>query len=109
MAYVASQWIFTLTTTPTRAEILARHLAICAGHFEPGATKANTELALIRAAVRWGAYQERWNGGDPTVGIKKWRTPKRKRTGKFDELRKLLGYFSRASTDVEIRDRALLG
>src|SRR5688572_2169860 len=50
MLCVASQWIRTLTTTPTRAEILARQHAICAGHFQPNATKANKELALIRAA-----------------------------------------------------------
>ena len=63
----------------------------------------------MRAACRWGLCQERWNGGDPTAGIKKWKTPKRKRTGKFEELRKLLDYFDHASTDIEIRDRALFG
>ena len=109
MCYVASQWIGTLTTTPTRAQILARHQLKGHGHFEKGATQANTELALMRAACRWGLYQERWDGGDPTAGIKKWKTPKRKRTGKYEELRKLLDYFDHATTDVEIRDRALYG
>lgn len=109
MLSVVSDWIATLTTTPTRAEILARQHAICAGHFQPNATKANKELALIRAACRWGLYQEVWEGGDPTLGVKKWKTPKRRRTGKFDELRKVLGYFDRAASEVEIRDRALYG
>lgn len=109
MLSVAAPWIATLDHTPTRAEILARQHAICAGHFQPNATKANKELALIRAACRWGLYQERWTGGDPTLGLKKWKTPKRRRTGKFDELRKVLGYFDRASNEVEIRDRALYG
>ncbi len=109
MLCVASQWIRTLTTTPTRAEILARQYALCAGHFQPNATKANKELSLIRAACRWGLYQDRWTGGDPTAGIRKWKTPKRRRTGKFDELRKLLGYFARTESEVEIRDRALYG
>ena len=105
----AAPWIRTLTTTPTRAEILARQRALGAGHFQPNATKGNKEIALIRAACRWGLYQERWLGGDPTLGIKKWQSPKRRRTGKFDELRKLLGYFDRAASKEEIRDRALYG
>lgn len=109
MTYVARQWVGTLTATPTRTEILARHLAKGHGHCEKGATQANTELALLRAACRWGIYQEAWTGGDPTVGIKKWRTPLRKRTGKFEELRKLLQYFEQASSETEIRDRALYG
>ena len=109
MCYVASQWIGTLTATPTRAQILARHQLKGHGHFEKGATQANTELALMLAACRWGLYQERWDGGDPTAGIKKWKTPKRKRTGKFEELRTLLKYFERATSDTEIRDRALYG
>ena len=109
MCYVATQWIGTLTATPTRAQILARHQLKGHGHFEKGATQANTELALMRAACRLGLYQERWDGGDPTAGIKKWKTPKRKRTGKYEELRKLLQYFEQASSDVEIRDRALYG
>ena len=106
---VASQWIRTRTTTPTRAEILERHRLKGHGHFQPGATQANMEVELIRAACRWGLDQERWTGGDPTVGIKKWQTPKRTRTGKYDELTTLLRYFDRASSDVEIRDRALYG
>ena len=109
MCHVASQWVGTLTTTPTRAQLLARQRAVCAGHCQPGATKANKELALVSAACRWGMYQERWEGGDPTAGIKKWKIAKRKRTGKFEELRTLLGYFARASSEVEIRDRALYG
>jgi integrase len=109
MVTVAQQWIGTLTTTPTRAQILARHVAKGHGHFEHGAVQANTELALVRAAWRWGLYQERWTGGDPTAGIRKWKRPKRKRIGKLDELRNLLGYFEICATDTETRDRALFG
>jgi len=106
---VAKQWLLTLTTLPTRTEILAPHKAKGQGHFESGASSANTELALLRAACRWGIYQECWEGGDPTVGIKKWQTPRRKRVAKFDELTRLLEYFDRAFTDREILDRALFG
>lgn len=106
---VAHQWISTLTVTPTRKEILARHTLKGHGHFQPGATQANSELALVRAACRWGMYQERWNGGDPTAGIRKWKTPKRKRISKFHELSRLLQYFDRASEEMAIRDRAIFG
>jgi integrase len=109
MVSVASQWIGQQSKTPTRAQILARQQAICAGHYAANTTKANKELALIRAACRWGIYQERWSGGDPTVGIRKWKTSKRRRTGKREELGKLLGYFERAQTETELRDRALYG
>lgn len=109
MRYIAGQWILTLPEMPKRTDLLARMKAICAGDFSQGATKANTEIALIRAACRWGAYQERWQGGDPTLGIKKFKTPKRERQGKKEELKKLLHYFERATTDLEIRDRALFG
>lgn len=109
MRRVASHWIITLTATPTRSEVLARHRAKCPGHFQPGATTANTELALMRAACRWGLYQECWDGGDPTAGVKKWKTPKRKRIGRYQELRAILLYFDRATTPTEIRDRALFG
>jgi integrase/DNA-binding CsgD family transcriptional regulator len=106
---VASQWILTLTSLPIRAQLLERHKAKGHGHFEPGSTQANEELALIRAACRWGIYQERWTGGDPTAGLKKWKRPKRRRTGKFDELKQLLAYLESASTDADVRDRALFG
>jgi integrase len=109
MSRTAKEWLLTRTTTPTRAEILIRQQAKGHGHFQPGATQANTELALLRAACRWGLYHDRWSGGDPTVGIKKWKTPKRKRIGKYEELIKLLQYFARASTELECRDRALYG
>src|SRR5437868_13185528 len=73
MRRVASQWIVTLHDTPTRAEVLARHKAKGHGHFQHGGVQANSELALMRAACRWGLYQECWTGGDPTAGIKKWK------------------------------------
>jgi len=53
---VAKQWLLTLTAVPTRTEIMARHKAKGQGHFEAGASSANTELALLRAACRWGMY-----------------------------------------------------
>ena len=106
---VAREWIGRCTTAPTRAQILERHKVKGHGHHQRGATQANTELALMRAAFRWGLYQERWTGGDPTAGIKKWKTPKRKRVSKFEEIKLLLQYFERATTDIEIRDRALYG
>lgn len=106
---VASQWIAHLPQAPTRGDLLARHTAKGHGHFQPGAAQANKELALVRASCRWGSYYGRWTGGDPTAGIRKWKTPKRKRIGKFDELRKALQFFDDAETPVEIRDRALFG
>lgn len=106
---VASQWIAHLETAPTREDLLARHTAKGHGHFQHGAAQANKELALVRAACRWGLYYGRWNGGDPTAGIRKWKTPKRKRIGKFEELRTLLHFFDRAESPIEIRDRALFG
>ena len=109
MRWVAAQWIRTLTATPRRSDILARHQLMGHGHFQKGASQANTEIALMRAACRWGIYQEKWSGGDPTVGIRKWKTPKRTRISKFEEIRKLLGYFARAQSPMEIRDRALYG
>ena len=109
MCRAAAPWILTLQNTPTRVDLLTRHRAKCAGHFQPGATTANTELALVRAACRWGAYQECWDGGDPTLGIKKWKTPKRRRIGRYQELGAMLRYFDQASSPTEIRDRALFG
>lgn len=106
---VASQWIAILEEAPTREYLLARHAAKGHGHFQPGAAQANKELALVRAACRWGLYYRQWNGGDPTLGIRKWKTPKRKRIGKLDELRTLLEFFDQAYTPVELRDRALFG
>jgi integrase len=108
-AHTAQEWILTLPTTPTRKEILARHLAKGKGHYQPGSGQANMELGLLRTMFRWGLYHEVWDGGDPTAGIKKWKSAKRKRTGKFEELRKLLTYFDEATTEEEIRYRALFG
>jgi integrase/DNA-binding CsgD family transcriptional regulator len=105
----ARSWILTLTSTPTRKQILERHKAKGHGDFEAGATAANAELSLIRAACRWGMYQEVWDGGDPTAGIRKWKTAKRKRSGKFGELAALLHHLARASTYTELRDRAVFG
>jgi len=98
-----------LTACPTREQLLARHAAKGHGHFQPGAAQANKELALVRAACRWGLYYGVWNGGDPTAGVRKWKTPKRKRIGKLDEIRTLLIFFEQAETPTEIRDRALFG
>src|SRR6185295_7593440 len=59
--------------------------------------------------IRWGLYQECWEGEDPTVGIKKFKTHKRKRVAKQEEMKKLLAYFDAAETREEIRNRALFG
>lgn len=106
---VAAQWMRTLSQTPTRKEILARHLAKGQGHFQPGASQANTELALMRSACLWGLYQECWDGGDPTAGVKKWQTPRRKRVAKHQEIRVLLDYFEQATDEKALRDRAIFG
>jgi integrase len=116
-AKTAREWILTLQTTPTRKEIMARHLAKGKGHYQPGSCQANEELQLLRTACRWGIYQECWEGGDPTVGIKKWRRAKRRRTGKYEELRALMAFFNRTTVDLDegmtheefIRYRALFG
>jgi len=68
---VARHWLLTLTDAPTRKDILVRHKLQGHGDFEKGASVANTELALMRAAIRWGIYHELWDGDDPTTGIKK--------------------------------------
>ena len=109
MLRVAQPWILTLRETPTRRQVLERHRTKGHGDFQQGAVQANTELALIRAACRWGLYQERWTGGDPTVGIRKWKRPKRKRIVKLDEIRTLLRFFDCPVNDTQIRDRALFG
>lgn len=106
---VAKQWLLTLEQTPTRAQIRDRHKAKGHGDFQPGAAQANTEFMLLRAAVRWGIYQERWHGDDPTVGVKKWKTKKRRRVSKREEIKKLLAHFAKAQTFNEIRNRALFG
>lgn len=105
---VASQWVSTLTETPTRQQLIERHKEKGHGHYQPGASQANKELALVRAACRWGIYEGKWET-DPTVGIKKWKTPKRKRICKYEEITKILHAFDFSTTDTEIRDRALFG
>lgn len=110
--YVAKEWILTRSEMPTSRIIKERMHAICAGDFQPNATKANKELALIRAACNWGTYEELWTGGNPTKGIKKFRTPKRKRIGKLEELRTILRALDRVPDDActsDKRDRALFG
>lgn len=107
--YVARQWIMKQTVTPTRTDILARHRAKGHGDFMPGCWQANKELAIQRAAFRWGLYHEVWDGGDPTVGIKRWKTKKRKWIAKFLEIRSLLTMFEDAKKDMEVRNRALIG
>ena len=64
---------------------------------------------IQRAAFRWGLYHGVWDGGDPTIGIKRWKTKKRKRIARFLEIRALLSYFDSATTDIAIRNRALFG
>ena len=115
--HTASEWILTLTATPTRKEVMARHTAKGTGDFQPGSGQANMELGLLRAACRWGLYHDCWEGVDPTAGIRKWKRPLRKRTGKFEELRTIMKFFDRETLDPDdemtheefIRWRALFG
>lgn len=102
--YVAARWLLALQDVPTRAQIRERQ-QVCA----QTPSQANTEFMLLRAAIRWGLYHERWEGHDPTIGIKKFKTKKRKRVTKMEEIKTLLAHFARAQTHTEIRDRALLG
>lgn len=106
---VASQWILRQTETPTRQQLLARMADKGHGDFQPGCQQANKELAIQRAAFRWGLYHNVWEGGDPTVGIRKWKTKKRKRVARFLEVRGLLDFFSFAKTPTDLRNRALYG
>jgi len=106
---IARQWVLTLPTVPTRAQLLMRQRELCAGHFKPNATKANKELALVRTACRWGQYEGVWTAGDPTAGIRKFKTPKRKRIGVHQELRSLLEWFDMPTSETDLRDRALYG
>jgi hypothetical protein len=106
---VAKRWLLTLTEAPTRKDILVRHKLQGHGDFEKGASVANNELMLLRAAIRWGIYNELWDGDDPTTGIKKWKTEKREVVAKFEQIRTIVAYFERASTPEEIRDRAPAG
>lgn len=106
---VANQWILQQTETPTRALIIERHRAKGGGDCQPGCQQANKELAIQRAAFRWGLYHEIWDGGDPTVGIRKWKTKHRKRVAKFLEVRAVLDFFDFAKSDRDIRNRALFG
>lgn len=104
------EWISTLQTTPTRAEILARQRAVCpGGHCSPGATKANKELSFIRAACNWGLYHEVWDGGNPTVGVHKFKTPRRVRIGRQEELRVILHALDFADNLLDRRDRGIIG
>lgn len=105
----ASQWIFKQTQSPTRAEILTRHRTKGKGDFQPGCQQANKELSIQRAAFRWGLYHEAWLGGDPTMGIKRWKARKRKRIARFLEIGALLKMFEGARRDMEVRNRALIG
>lgn len=106
---VASQWILKQTETPTRAVLLQRHLDKGKGDFQDGCQQANKELAIQRAAFRWGIYRNEWAGGDPTAGIRRWKTKKRKRIAKFLEIRALLGLFDFADSQTDLRNRALYG
>jgi len=106
---LAKSWLMTLTDVPTRMQVCERHVAKGHDHFQPGAAQANNELMLLRAAIRWGLYHEYWEGHDPTVGVKKFKTKKRKRIAKQEEMKKLIAHFEKAETEIEIRDRALFG
>jgi integrase len=106
---VASQWILHQQETPTRQQLIARMLEKGKGDYQPGCQQANKELAIQRAAFRWGLYHDKWHGGDPTVGIKKFKTKKRKRIAKFLEIRALLDFFEFAQSETDIRNRALYG
>lgn len=106
---VASQWILHQQETPTRQQLIARMLEKGKGDYQPGCQQANKELAIQRAAFRWGLYHDKWHGGDPTVGIKKFKTKKRKRIAKFLEVRALLDFFEFATSETDIRNRALYG
>ncbi len=106
---VAAQWILRQTGTPTRAALLARMMEKGKGDFQDGCQQANKELAIQRAAFRWGMYHGTWTGGDPTAGIRKFKTKKRKRIARFLEVRALLDCFDFAQGEVDIRNRALYG
>lgn len=107
---MAAPWIRTLTVTPTREEILQRHVSKGQGHYQRGSAQANEELSLVRAACRWGLYHGTWQGGDPTLGLKKWKRPRRNHPAKHGEIVMLRDYLMKAPTDQKaIRDRALFG
>lgn len=105
----AAQWILKQEATPTRQQLIARMQEKGGGDCQPGCQQANKELAIQRAAFRWGLYHEVWDGGDPTVGIRKFKTKKRKRIAKFLEVRALLDFFSFADSETDMRNRALYG
>ena len=109
MRHIVNRWILTLDHTPTRKEILERHRTLGHGHYQTGATTANTELKLMKAAFRWGIYQEVWEGIDPTMGVTPWETPARKDIFKHQQFVTLLKHFQDATTRTAIRDRALFG
>lgn len=101
---VASQWISLLTETPTRTQLMERQEA--KAHVP---SQANSELALVRAACRWGLYKDRWNGGDPTAGIHKLKTRERWETVDQEHLKAIIQHWHTAATLTELRDRALFG
>jgi len=88
---------------------MARHKKKGRGDYQPGARQANNELALLRTIFRWGMYQEHWNGGDPTAGIKKFKHSQRETSADRYQLMTLLHYFHQAASPEAIRDRALYG
>lgn len=111
---MAAPWIRTLTATPTREEVLTRHVSKGHGHYQSGSAQANEELSLIRAACHWGIYHNRWEGGDPTLGIKKWKRPRRNHPAKHEEIVQIRDYLLKEpSLTIEplkhLRDRALFG
>jgi integrase len=106
---VAKRWLLTLLIMPTRQQIRERHRLTGHGHFEKGSSQANAELKLLRAAIRWGLDNECWDGHDPTLGVKKWKTARRDEVLKREDLKSLLRYFEEATTELAIRNRALFG
>lgn len=106
---VAAQWILHQTETPARQRIISRMIDKGKGDYQPGCQQANKELAIQRAAFRWGMYREIWDGGDPTLGIKKFKTKKRKRIARYLEVRSLLDFFEFSKSETDIRNRALFG
>lgn len=93
---IVDHWIGRLKEAPTRREVLARHARLNEGGCPTTGDKlrlsqsANKELSILRSLIRWGIYQERWNGANPTEGVKRWKTKKRKRVILYQEVSTLL-------------------
>ena len=112
---VVQQWIGQLTEMPTRQAILARHQRRAengvptTGHYRPGAQSANKELSVLRSLIRWGIYEGQWRSINPTDGIRKWKTPRRRRVLNYQEMSRVLHALDFAQSACELRDRAFFG